>query len=85
MMRRCNETAAGFLERFRNSFPAHSRKNRAARHRRFCDHAECDAYLVAFVADYKRTRLQCLCYSLRDCGWIIRGSIEDRVRLPKKP
>jgi transposase InsO family protein len=37
-------------------------QNRAAHHRRFRDHAERDAYLVTFVADYNRTRLRCLDY-----------------------
>ena len=36
--------------------------NRAAHHRRFLDHAERDAYLHTFVADYNRTRLRCLNY-----------------------
>ena len=31
-------------------------------HRRFRDHAERDAYLHTFVADYNRTRLRCLGY-----------------------
>jgi hypothetical protein len=31
-------------------------------HRRFLDHAERDAYLLTFVADYNRTRLRCLDY-----------------------
>ncbi len=34
--------------------------NRAAHHRRFLDHAERDACLSTFVADYNRTRLRCL-------------------------
>jgi DNA-binding CsgD family transcriptional regulator len=37
-------------------------QNRAAHHRRFLDHAERDAYLLTFVADYNRTRLRCLDY-----------------------
>ena len=37
-------------------------QNRAAHHRRFVDHAERDAYLHSFVADYNRTRLRCLDY-----------------------
>jgi hypothetical protein len=35
-------------------------QNRAAHQRRFHDHAERDAYLHGFVADYNRTRLRCL-------------------------
>jgi hypothetical protein len=31
-------------------------------HSRFLDHAERDAYLHIFVADYNRTRLRCLDY-----------------------
>jgi hypothetical protein len=34
----------------------------AGRHRRFLDHAERDAYLHTFVADYNHTRLRCLDY-----------------------
>jgi len=37
-------------------------QNRAAHHRRFLDHAERDAYLLTFLADYNRTRLRCLDY-----------------------
>jgi len=37
-------------------------QNRAAHHRRFLDHAERDAYLLTFLADYNRTRLRCLNY-----------------------
>ena len=37
-------------------------QNRTAHHRRFLDHAERDACLHAFVADYNRTRLRCLDY-----------------------
>jgi hypothetical protein len=37
-------------------------QNRAAHHRCFLDHAERDAYLRTFVADYSRTRLRCLGY-----------------------
>lgn len=37
-------------------------QNRAAHHRRFLDHAERDACLHTFVADYNRTRLRCLDY-----------------------
>jgi hypothetical protein len=37
-------------------------QNRAAHHRRFLSHAERDAYLHTFVADYNRTRLRCLDY-----------------------
>ena len=37
-------------------------QNRAAHHRRFLDHAERDAYLHTFVADYNHTRLRCLDY-----------------------
>jgi hypothetical protein len=35
----------------------------ASHHRRFIDHAERDAYLQAFVADYNQTRLRCLGYN----------------------
>jgi transposase len=37
-------------------------QNRAAHHRRFLDHAERDAYLHTFVADYNHPRLRCLDY-----------------------
>jgi hypothetical protein len=37
-------------------------QNRAAHHRRFLSHAERDACLHTFVADYNRTRLRCLDY-----------------------
>jgi hypothetical protein len=37
-------------------------QNRTAHHRRSLDHAERDAYLLTFVADYNRTRLRCLDY-----------------------
>ena len=37
-------------------------KDRAPHNRRFLSHAERDAYLYDFVADYNRTRLRCLNY-----------------------
>jgi len=55
----------GMVERFNRRIGEHLNRmpqNRAAHHRRFLDHAERDAYLDAFVADYNRTRLRCLDY-----------------------
>jgi transposase InsO family protein len=55
----------GMVERFNRRLGEHLNRmpqNRAAHHRRFVDHAERDAYLHAFVADYNRTRLHCLNY-----------------------
>ena len=52
-------------ERFNRRLGGHLGRvpqNRAAHHRRFRDHAERDADLHAFVADYNRTRLRCLGY-----------------------
>jgi transposase InsO family protein len=55
----------GMVERFNRRLGEHLNRvpqNRAAHHRRFHDHAERDAYLDRFVADYNRTRLRCLDY-----------------------
>jgi transposase InsO family protein len=55
----------GMVERFNRRLGEHLDRvpqNRAAHHRRFHDHAERDAYLHCFVADYNRTRLRCLDY-----------------------
>jgi transposase InsO family protein len=55
----------GMVERFNRRLAEHLDRipqNRAAHHRRFLDHAERDAYLYSFVADYNRTRLRCLDY-----------------------
>ena len=55
----------GMVERFNRRLGEHLNRmpqNRAAHHRRFRDHAERDAYLYTFVADYNRTRLRCLNY-----------------------
>src|SRR5271169_6182070 len=55
----------GMVERFNRRLGDHLGRmpqNRAAHHRRFLDHAERDAYLLTFVADYNRTRLRCLDY-----------------------
>jgi transposase InsO family protein len=55
----------GMVERFNRRLGDHLNRmpqNRAAHHRRFLDHAERDAYLNTFVADYNRTRLRCLGY-----------------------
>lgn len=55
----------GMVERFNRRLGEHLARmprNRAAHHRRFVDHAERDAYLYTFVADYNRTRLRCLDY-----------------------
>jgi hypothetical protein len=54
MVERCNRRLGEHLARMP--------QNRAAHHRRFLDHAERDAYLHTFVADYNRTRLRCLDY-----------------------
>jgi len=53
----------GMVERFNRRIGEHLNRvpqNRAAHHRRFANHAERDAYLYTFVADYNRTRLRCL-------------------------
>jgi hypothetical protein len=53
------------VERFNRRLGEHLAgmpQNRAAHHRRFLSHAERDAYLLTFVADYNRTRLRCLDY-----------------------
>ena len=53
------------VERFNRRLGEHLARmpqNRTAHHRRFVDHAERDAYLHSFVADYNRTRLRCLDY-----------------------
>jgi transposase InsO family protein len=55
----------GMVERFNRRLGDHLDRmpqNRAAHHRRFLDHAERDAYLHTFVADYNHTRLRCLDY-----------------------
>lgn len=55
----------GMVERFNRRLGEHLNRmpqNRAAHHRRFRDHAERDAYLHNFIADYNRTRLRCLNY-----------------------
>ena len=55
----------GMVERFNRRIGehlAHVPQNRAAHHRRFHGHAERDAYVYRFVADYNRTRLRCLDY-----------------------
>ena len=55
----------GLVERFNRRLGDHLARmsqNRAAHHRRFHDHAERDAYLHTFVANYNRTRLRCLGY-----------------------
>src|SRR5215469_8428741 len=55
----------GMVERFNRRLGEHLDRvpqNRTAHHRRFLDHAERDAYLHTFVADYNRTRLRCLDY-----------------------
>jgi hypothetical protein len=53
------------VERFNGRLGDHLDRmpqNRSAHHRRFVDHAQRDAYLTTFVADYNRTRLRCLGY-----------------------
>ncbi len=51
------------VERFNRRLSDHlDRQPQLRAHRRFHDHAERDAYLHAFVADYNRTRLRCLGY-----------------------
>jgi hypothetical protein len=53
------------VERFNRRLGEHLDRlpqNRTAHHRRFRDHAERDAYLHTFVADYNHTRLPCLDY-----------------------
>jgi transposase InsO family protein len=53
----------GMVERFNRRLGDHlDRRPQLRAHRRFHDHAERDAYLHAFVADYNRTRLRCLDY-----------------------
>jgi transposase InsO family protein len=55
----------GMVERFNRRLGEHLDRmpqNRAAHHRRFVDHAERDAYLQTFVADYNQTRLRCIGY-----------------------
>ena len=57
--------AFGMVERFNRRLGEHLDRvpqNRAAHHRRFRDHAERDAYLHTFLADYNHTRLRCLDY-----------------------
>jgi transposase InsO family protein len=53
----------GMVERFNRRLGEHLDrlpKNRAGHHRRFSNHAERDAYITNFVANYNRTRLKCL-------------------------
>jgi hypothetical protein len=51
------------VERFNRRLGEHlDRRPQLQAHRRFRDHAERDAYLHSFVADYNRTRLRCLGY-----------------------
>jgi hypothetical protein len=53
------------VERFNRRLGEHLDRmpqNRTAHHRRFLDHAERDAYLLTFVANYNCTRLRCLGY-----------------------
>ena len=51
------------VERFNRRLGEHlDRRPLLRAHRRFRDHAERDAYLHTFVADYNRTRLRCLDY-----------------------
>jgi transposase InsO family protein len=55
----------GMVERFNRRIGEQLNRmphNRAAHHRRFFDHAEQDAYLHTFLADYNHTRLPCLNY-----------------------
>jgi transposase InsO family protein len=55
----------GMVERFNRRLGEHLDRmpqNRTAHHRRFLDHAERDADLLTFLADYNRTRLRCLGY-----------------------
>jgi transposase InsO family protein len=55
----------GMVERFNRRLAEHLArmpKDRAPHNRRFLSHAERDAYLYTFVADYNRTRLRCLNY-----------------------
>ena len=53
----------GMVERFNRRLGEHlDRRPQLRAHRCFRDHAERDAYLHTFVADYNRTRLRCLGY-----------------------
>jgi transposase-like protein len=55
----------GMVERFNRRIGEHLQRvpeNRTAHHRRFVDHAERNAYLNSFVANYNQTRLRCLGY-----------------------
>jgi transposase InsO family protein len=55
----------GMVERFNRRLTEHLDRvpfNRAGHHRRFHSQQERDAYLLAFVHDYNRTRLKCLGY-----------------------
>ena len=55
----------GMAERFNRRLAEHLAKvphNAAGHHRRFDDHPQLAAYLLAFVRDYNRTRLKCLGY-----------------------
>lgn len=56
----------GMVERFNRRISEHLAKvphNRAAHHRSFANPQDRDAYLIAFVTDYNRTRLRCLGYA----------------------
>ena len=55
----------GLVERFNRRIGEHLNrlpKNRAGKNKRFTDHDERDAYIIAFVENYNRTRLRCLGY-----------------------
>jgi len=55
----------GMVERFNRRIDEHLARqplSRPTKRRHFRDHAERDAYLNAFVADYNQTRLRCLDY-----------------------
>jgi transposase InsO family protein len=55
----------GMVERFNRRLDEHLARRplvRPTQRRHFHDHAERDAYLTDFVADYNRTRLRCLNY-----------------------
>jgi transposase InsO family protein len=54
----------GMVERFNRRLGEHlDQRPQLRAHRRFQNHAERDAYLLDFVADYNRTRLRCLGYT----------------------
>jgi len=53
----------GMVERFNRRIGEHLERlprNRAGHHKRFESHAERNAYILTFVANYNRTRLKCL-------------------------